>query len=400
MDVGDDARTIGARLRQIRKSRDKSQRVVAELAGISYSTLSRIENGLRALDRRSEIVALAKVLEISPSELTRLPVPAPADGNADSATDAVRLALMAVNHGQPDGQVTAVDVLRARVFAMLDARRRCDRQDQAAATLPDLIRDVHASIAAGHDVAELLDLTVLLHTQGTSAWLRVVGAPLDLRSQATALAQQAARERDEPIALGIATVGSVGVMLSAGAFDPAQRALDSVTVPTTGQEATELAGMLALSESLVAAADKQPGDVNAPLEHATELAHRTGEGNAYWMGFGPTNVGLWHLAGAVELGDYERAVATAEALNPKVHPSRSRQAAYWVDYGRALARVRRRGADSVMAFRRAETISPVHLQRSPLAREVLAELLTRRASLPDPIRRELQGMAYRAGLPV
>jgi transcriptional regulator with XRE-family HTH domain len=46
----EDARTIGAQLRRIRKSRDKSLRVIADLSGVlSASSLSRIENGLRAL---------------------------------------------------------------------------------------------------------------------------------------------------------------------------------------------------------------------------------------------------------------------------------------------------------------------------------------------------------------
>ncbi|MDQ2882225.1 MAG: XRE family transcriptional regulator [Actinomycetota bacterium] len=310
----------------------------------------------------------------------------------------MRRALLAVNHDQPHGQVVAVETLRARVMAVLDARCRCDRQAEAAAALPDLIRDLHTTTGGGRDVAELLELTVLLHTQGTSAWLRVVGGPLDLRSQAAALAQRAARDRDAPTSLGIATVGSVAVMLTAGAFDLAQTTLDSVTVPTSSPESTQLAGMLALSRSLVAAADKRPGDVQPPLEHAAELAERTGEGNAYWMGFGPLNVALWRMSGALEGGDPERAVATAEGLRPQAHPNVPRRAAYWVDYGRALARMRGRHGDAVMAFRRAETISPLHLHRSPMARDTLAELLAH--SKRDTIDRELRGMAYRAGLPV
>ncbi len=392
----EDVRTIGARLRQIRNARDKSQRVVAGLAGISKSHLSRIERGERALDRRSEIVALANALQIAPSELTGLPVPAPGNGGADVAVEAVRHALMAVNHNQPGGRVIAVETLRARVMALLDARCRCDRQAVAGEALPALIRDMHTTRSAGRDVAELLDLTVLLHTQGTSAWLRVVGAPLDLRSQATNLAQQAAQERDEPTAMGIATVGSVGVMLTAGAFDLAQTALDSVTVPTNTPESAQLAGMLALSESLVAAADRRPGDIQPLLEQAAELAQYTGEGNAYWMGFGPVNVGLWRVAGALEAGDHERAVATAQGLHPETHPNLPRQAGYWVDYGRALARVRGRRDDAVMAFRRAETISPMHLHRSPLARDALAALLPH--AQRDAVGRELRGMAFRAGL--
>ena len=73
----DEARTIGRRLRRLRDARGKSLRVVAGLAGMSTSHLWRIEHGERALDL-SELVALAEVLEIAPSELIRLRVPAPA----------------------------------------------------------------------------------------------------------------------------------------------------------------------------------------------------------------------------------------------------------------------------------------------------------------------------------
>lgn len=121
--------------------------------------------------------------------------------------------------------------------------------------------------------------------------------------------------------------------------------------------------MLTLSKSLVAAADKRPGDMQAALEHAAELAQHTGEGNAYWMGFGPVNVGLWRMAGALEVGDHERAVAIAEGLRPEVHPNRPRRAAYWLDYGRALARVRGRHDDAVMAFHRAGQGATAHLAR-------------------------------------
>lgn len=82
MDADDDARTIGARLRQIRYRPDKSLRVVAGLAGMSKShLLSELERGESALDRRSEIVALANALQAAPSELTGMPVPLPTNGD-------------------------------------------------------------------------------------------------------------------------------------------------------------------------------------------------------------------------------------------------------------------------------------------------------------------------------
>ncbi len=66
--------------------------------------------------------------------------------------------------------------------------------------------------------------------------------------------------------------------LAAGAFDLAQEDIAAVDVPATSPESMQLAGMLALSHSLVAAADSRPANVEAALEHAAELAARTGEG--------------------------------------------------------------------------------------------------------------------------
>jgi transcriptional regulator with XRE-family HTH domain len=127
VDVDDDARTIGARLRQIRKSRRKSLVVIAGLAGISKSKLSCIERGEIALDSRSEIVALANALRIAPSELTELPVPAPSNGHADSAVDVVRLALMAVGRKRPGGQVEAYAKPLATMIRKWSPRRSATR---------------------------------------------------------------------------------------------------------------------------------------------------------------------------------------------------------------------------------------------------------------------------------
>jgi DNA-binding Xre family transcriptional regulator len=80
----DDTRMIGQRIRRIRHARDKSLQVIAGLAGMSRSTLHRVEHGQRELTL-SEIVALANALEIAPSTLIRLPILAPANRPTDTA---------------------------------------------------------------------------------------------------------------------------------------------------------------------------------------------------------------------------------------------------------------------------------------------------------------------------
>ena len=155
--------------------------------------------------------------------------------------------------------------------------------------------------------------------------------------------------------------------------------------------------MLALSTSLTAAADQRPTDVEAALDYAADLAQRTGEGNRFSLSFGPTDVTLWRMTAALEGRDYERTVALAETVTPERIRASARRTAYWMDYGRALARIRRRD-DAVAALRRAEKISPDEVPRHPFVREVLGELLAR--SRRDASGRELREMAYRAGLPV
>ena len=98
----------------------------------------------------------------------------------------------------------------------------------------------------------------------------------------------------------------------------------------------------------------------------------------------------------VDVDDEARTIG--RRLRPEEHPSGARQATYWMDYGRALAHVRRRD-DAVMALGRAETIAPLHLHRNPFARETIAGLLTR-TRCDSPAGRQLRRMAYWAGLPV
>ncbi|HET9255548.1 MAG TPA: helix-turn-helix transcriptional regulator, partial [Pseudonocardiaceae bacterium] len=374
VDAADDARTIGRRLRRIRKARDKLLTVVAGLAGMSIATLSRIENGLRALDSISEILALADALRVAPSELVKLPEPAPGNEGTDAAINEVRLALLAASRGHLGGHAQLVDVLRARAASVVGAYCGCDRHGAVGAALPALIRDLHTSIAAGRDVAELLELAVLLHSHATVGWLRVVGSSLDLRSQAAELARRAAQERDTPEMLGLATWGGMYVLVMAGAADLALAELNAVTVPARTPESMQVAGVLELCRLFLAVADSRPGDAGPPLEMAAELADRTGEVNAYGLGFGPQEVGQWRARDAVEARDYERAVRIAEGLRPATHPHRSRQADYWITYGRALARIRGRHEQAVIALRRAELILPHYVQRDPITRDVIDEL--------------------------
>ncbi|HKR49275.1 MAG TPA: hypothetical protein VJT72_06775 [Pseudonocardiaceae bacterium] len=138
--------------------------------------------------------------------------------------------------------------------------------------------------------------------------------------------------------------------------------------------------------------------MHAARELATQFGEPDDDHDRLGFGFGPTNVRLWEMALALETGEPDRVVSIAQTIQPEQHPFKPRQSQYWMDYGRALARVRRRDDDAVRALRDAERLFLIRVQRNPFTREVLGELLAR--SRRDAIGRELRGMAYRAGLPV
>jgi transcriptional regulator with XRE-family HTH domain len=388
---------IGRKLREIRLARGKSLAVIAGLAGISTGYLSRLEHGERALDRRSLIIKLATALDVAPSEITSSALATPGKQDDDRGISAVRLALLGVSMDEPAGEIQEVEQLAARVTDVLAALNECRAADVGAA-LPALIRDLHTTLATGQRDRELLPLVTLAHMQGTQAWLTMVGAPLDLSWQAATMARHAAERLGEPVSLALSAFGTSLGLLGAGAVDLAASTVTAVDLPLVASEHLQLDGTLALASSLIAAAQGNTARRAAALEYAAELAERTGETNSMALGFGPSNVAVWRMQGALEVGEYGEAARIAETVVPAALTVRARQSVYWREYGRALARLPRRQDSAVLMLRRAEQISPEHVHRHPFTRSLLAELVAR--ARQDAVGRELRGLAYRAGLHV
>lgn len=390
--MDEEAQAIGARLREIRTARNKSLAAIAGLAGISESFLSRLETGQRSLDRRSLIVALANALQVSPSELVDLGRSTmPAEPATESSVGAIRDAMLAVDVGEPGGEVQPLEQLRVRAETALGAAQTM-RLAEAGAMLPGLLRDLHASIDAGQDVADLLRWAAVLYPQAVESYLYGVAAPADLCWMAARAGRDVAQRLDEPVALGVAAFGVSNGLLASGSF-----ALAGLSLPDRDTGDEQLDGMLCLTRCLIAASDSRPGDVAAPLEQAAELAGRTGDGNRHYMSFGPSNVALWRVSVALEAGEHEHAVALSDGVNPAALPPK-RRVTHYVNRARALSQVKDRRGEAVLALRTAEKINPDSVRRSPATRRLLGELVVRTRN--EALGRELRGLAYRAGMAV
>jgi len=280
----EELRTIGRRIRLIRKARRKPLVVVAGLAGMSKSKLDRIERGEIALDKLSDIVALADALEVSPGDLVRLPVPAPANGHTDSTAETVAHALDAIEVEEPGGLVLPVAVLRDQVARIVAQVRAC-RFAEVATELPGLISNLHTTLDTGAEHAELIDLAVRLHVQVTRRWLAYAGAQTHLQRRAVFLARRLARERDDVTTLAVANYGVVDVLLAGGAFRRGRAVLESTTLPPVTADTARLVALLTSEHAAAAALDGRFGDAVAPMDAAAELAERFGATGTIEMRF-------------------------------------------------------------------------------------------------------------------
>lgn len=394
----EEARTIGLAIWRVRDDRRKSLRVAAELAGMSKDTLNRIERGLRS-PTLAEIQALADVLQVSVSELTRLPLPAPANGHTDSTIEAIRHALDAIDVGHPNGVVLPPVVLRSRVDLVHTQLRACEFTE-VATKLPGLMRDLHTTLGTGNveHHREVLALGVRLHVHVVRMWLNVAFASLDLRRQVVFLAHRLAQEHGDSTQLGVAAFGVADLLSVNGGLESARAVLDDLTLPSATQDtAGLLAGILAV-HSMMAMLCGRPVDATAAMDSAADLAAYFGENpdDSLGFGFGPTTVAFRRVRLALEAGDPDWAVSIAEEVNPLDNPFPASRVYHWVGYGRALAQLRGRHDDAVRTFRSAERVSPHRVLRDPLVRDALAVLL--RHSRRDAVGEELRGMARRAGL--
>jgi hypothetical protein len=318
---------------------------------MSKDTLNRIERGLLS-PTLTQILALAEALQISVSELTRLPVPAPANGHTDSATKAVGLALDAIEAGHPGGVVLPVSALRERV-AQIHAQGRAVRFAEVATDLPTLIRDLHTTLDTGADHGELLNLAVHLHVHVTRMWLLRAGAPDHLLRRVVFLALRLAQERDEVGTLAVAGFSVADILIAGGALELGRATLGSFTLPPVTADTAGFVAVVTTCHAIGAVLEGRPGDAVAPMDAAAEIAGRfevdslapvpgpTDAGMARFV-FGSVDAGSAQMLLALEANEPERAVSIGQNVNPGRHPLPVARTWYWINYGRALSQLRGR----------------------------------------------------------
>jgi transcriptional regulator with XRE-family HTH domain len=367
--------TIGHRIKVWRRRRQMSQKMLADLAGLSQAFISQVESGNRTVERRSTLAALASALQVSAAELVGAGEPGnPVKDGAAAAVPAVREALITREMGETGPLSLPVGAL--------DRIQRLGAEADYRALVPEL-----PPLLGG-----CTGRALVLACYETTFALKYLGY-LDLARDAAKLALVGAHESADPALIGVAhflRAHALPTETADLAARIANQAAAELQHHLTDPDARQAYGMLHLTAALrsAVAGQRTADHLAEAAAEADSLGEPVGQGLA-WMGFGPTNVRNWRVTIGAELGDVDEVVRVAENTDPRRLQTRRRQALYHVAHGHALTNVGGRDDQAVFAFLRAEEIAPQQVRLDQSVRDAVAAMCrrSRNAAVSRPLRR-------------
>ncbi|MFI1969537.1 transcriptional regulator [Streptomyces cinnamoneus] len=374
----------GARIKRSRKVRRLTQRELAELSNVSYSTLTKVEQG--ALPASPSVVgALARALSVSVAELNGQPYfEELRQDQLDGLIQPIREALNVYDLG-PDPDVVPRPVEELETCAgRLCALVRAANVKQAAADLPGLI----------------LEATTTVHTAGSDRSWRLLASMYrtaydvttklscpDLGMVALDRMGWAAECASDPV-LGAVRQYMRGVAyLRAGDYRTGRRLVQlgmaALEQAEPGRERDVATGQLHLGSAVLAGRGNDEATAGAHLEEAQRIADRTGPAEGvHWLSFGPTNVGVHRVSVLAELGQYADAVRAAEKTRIPDGWIPSRLAHHYAEVAQALMWTGRAEA-AFKNLQKARKLAPQQTRYHALVRETYAGLESAKRRMPS-----------------
>lgn len=393
----------GARVRAARERDGRPQAAVAGLCGISTDYLSQIERGRK--NPSGEVLALlAAELNVTVGTLLGDAESGSAKTEPSAAAGSLVVQALLQRHG-PALAPSRARELRIRVEQAWTVWQTSPRRfTEADALLPALIRDVEGTLRAlrtGTDAGELRDvLGVSADLYGLlRSYFRRIGR-LDLSLMVADRALRAAEDADDPLRIAAAQWNLGHVLLSQPgseqeAADVAMGASRDLAAAVDSPAAAAVRGALELVVVVADARARRPWAARERLRAgAAPLARRSGESNALWTVFGPTNVELHALSIEMTAGDAVEGLRLADRIDVSGLPSRERQFTFGLEVARCYD-LRRDDAAVLVHLLELEQLSPEDLERSPLGRQLVVDLVGR---VRPTYRRQATGIAQRLHL--
>ncbi|NKY51594.1 helix-turn-helix domain-containing protein [Nocardia vermiculata] len=392
---------IGQRVRQIRARRGITQQVLADRAGLNRSVLAKYETGLRPVDSRRTMLALAQALGCTLGDLTGHEQDKfdPSTAGFHSAVPELETVLWAKGNVTDTRPPMPLDELANLNRKATKLRHDCDYATLGPILAP-MLTDAYRHVRDA-DTEQAWDALATV-SYGIASALRARGYH--------ALAWNAAQEAEgaashvgttAPIAAAAFIQGQI--LLSRPGALPAALANTVGTAEKIASEVRTLGevetfGMLHLQGSIVAAT--LGGDPEPHLIEAAEQADRLPETKpntsmARNESFGPANVQLWRMSAAVERREPGQVLALAPTVSPSALPNEGRRAQYFVEIGKAHA-MQKNYRESLYALLRAEHAAPQHVRTMPPVRELVGHMM--RTARRDLTAGDLGKLAQRVGV--
>ncbi|MFI9203603.1 helix-turn-helix domain-containing protein [Streptomyces sp. NPDC053048] len=374
----------GARIKRARKIRRLTQRELAELSNVSYSTLTKVEQG--ALPASPSVIgAVARALSVSVAELNGQPYfEELRQDQLDVLIQPIREALNVYDLGpDPDVRPRPVKELEAHADKLCELVRATNIK-QAAADLPALIREATTTAhTAGNDRSWRL----LASTYRTAYDVTTKLSCPDLGMVALDRMGWAAERASDPVLAAIRQYMRGVAYLRAGDYRTGRRlvrlgmsALDQADPSRVRDVAT---GQLNLGSAVLAARGMDDDAAGAHLDQAQRIADRTGPAEAvHWLSFGPTNVGVHRVSVLAELGRYPEAVEAARKTPIPDGWIPSRLAHHYTEVAQALMWTGRTEA-AFKNLQKARKLAPQQTRYHSLVRETYAGLESAKRRMPD-----------------
>lgn len=395
----------GARVRAARERDGRPQAAIAGLCGISTDYLSQIERGRK--NPSGEVLALlAAELKVTVGALLGDAEPGSAKTEPSAAAGSLVVQALLQRHG-PALAPSQARELRIRVEQAWTAWQTSPhRFTEADALLPDLIRDVEGTLRAlrtGTDDGDgerrdVLGVSADLYGLLRSYYRRI--GRLDLSLMVADRALRAAEDADDPLRIAAAQWNLGHVLLSQPgseqeAADVAMGASRDLAAAVDSPAAAAVRGALELVVVVAEARARRPWAARERLRAgAAPLARRSGESNTLWTVFGPTNVELHALSVEMTAGDAVEGLRLADRIDVSALPSRERRFTFGLEVARCYD-LRRDDAAVLVHLLELEQLSPEDLERSPLGRQLVVDLVGR---VRPTYRRQATGIAERLRL--
>lgn len=383
---GRDDDHTGARIKEQRKLARLTQRQLAERLPYSYSLLNQVECGAKSASP-DFVAAVAQALRIDVTVLTGQPYVTEPSRTAwlPWFGRSVRHSTCTTSAWTTNFPVALRQSLSPRRTGCAGryARPACERR---RASFPGSSQ----SLTAAAWRAPTTGLwQALASTYRTAHDISVKLGYYDLSSVALDRMDWAARRASDPCLAAIRQYMRALAYFREGEYRIGQRLIavghDLVAGAEPTRESTAVTGQLHLGASIIAARAGQQSTVEIHLAEARLCASRTGEAaEIHWLSFGPANVSLHQMSAAVEMRQYDKAVAQAKKITLPPTLATSRRAHFLIDRARSEMETGRTDA-ALNSLVEARRTAPEQTRYHPGARETITGLVHTSRRTPESL---------------